>query len=50
VIASGGVSNAADVRQVAAVGAAGCIVGRALYQGTLTLDCALAAAGEAAGA
>jgi len=50
VIASGGVSNAADVRQVAAVGAAGCIVGRALYQGTLTLDDALAAAGEAAGA
>ena len=49
VIASGGVSNAEDVRQAARVGAAGCIVGRALYEGTLTLDDALAAAGEAAG-
>jgi len=50
VIASGGVSNAEDVRQVAAVGAAGCIVGRALYEGTLTLGDALAAADEAPGA
>jgi len=50
VIASGGVSNAADVRQVAAVGAAGCIVGRALYEGTLTLGDALAAADVAPGA
>ena len=49
VIASGGVSNAEDVRQVAAVGAAGCIVGRALYEGTLTLGDALAAAGEVPG-
>jgi phosphoribosylformimino-5-aminoimidazole carboxamide ribotide isomerase len=46
VIASGGVSNAEDIRQVAAVGAAGCIVGRALYEGSLTLGSAAAAAGE----
>jgi phosphoribosylformimino-5-aminoimidazole carboxamide ribotide isomerase len=46
VIASGGVSNAADVRAVAACGAAGCIVGRALYEGTLTLEDALEAAGD----
>ncbi|MFM8893040.1 MAG: 1-(5-phosphoribosyl)-5-[(5-phosphoribosylamino)methylideneamino]imidazole-4-carboxamide isomerase [Planctomycetia bacterium] len=46
VIASGGVSNAADVRAVAACGAAGCFVGRALYEGTLTLEDALDAAGD----
>jgi phosphoribosylformimino-5-aminoimidazole carboxamide ribotide isomerase len=46
VIASGGVSNAEDIRQVAAVAAAGCIVGRALYEGSLTLASAAAAAGE----
>jgi len=46
VIASGGVSNADDVRAVAACGAAGCIVGRALYEGTLTLEDALEAAGD----
>jgi len=49
VIASGGVSTAADVRQVAAAGAAGCIVGRAIYEGSLTLKDAFEAAGEAAG-
>ena len=48
VIASGGVSNAGDIRQVAAVGAAGCIVGRALYEGSLTLAQAAEAAGERA--
>lgn len=46
VIASGGVANAADIRRVAEVGAAGCIVGRALYEGGLTLAEAAAAAGE----
>lgn len=46
VIASGGVTTAEDVRQLAAIGLAGCIVGRALYEGTLTLADALAAAGE----
>jgi len=46
VVASGGVANAADVRQVALSGATGCIVGRALYEGSLTLAEALAAAGS----
>jgi phosphoribosylformimino-5-aminoimidazole carboxamide ribotide isomerase len=52
VIASGGVSNAEDIREAAAAGAAGCIVGRALYEGSLTLAAAAIAAGEqtAAGA
>src|SRR5437868_751072 len=44
VIASGGVTTADDVRQLAALGVAGCIIGRALYEGTLTLPDALAAA------
>jgi len=43
VIASGGVTTADDVRQLAAIGLAGSIVGRALYEGTLTLSEALAA-------
>jgi phosphoribosylformimino-5-aminoimidazole carboxamide ribotide isomerase len=46
VIASGGVSTAEDVRQLAALGLAGCIVGRAIYEGTLSLAEALAAATE----
>jgi phosphoribosylformimino-5-aminoimidazole carboxamide ribotide isomerase len=46
VIASGGVTTADDVRKLAAIGMAGCIVGRALYEGTLTLTEAIAAAGE----
>ena len=46
VIASGGVSNAADIREAAAAGAAGCIVGRALYEGSLTLAAAADAAGD----
>jgi phosphoribosylformimino-5-aminoimidazole carboxamide ribotide isomerase len=46
VIASGGVSRAEDVRQLTALGLAGCIVGRALYEGTLSLPDALAAASE----
>jgi len=44
VIASGGVTTAEDVRSLAAAGVAGCIVGRALYEGTLTLADALLAA------
>jgi phosphoribosylformimino-5-aminoimidazole carboxamide ribotide isomerase len=43
VIASGGVTTAADVAELAAAGLAGAIVGRALYAGTLTLKDALAA-------
>ena len=45
-IASGGVTTADDVRRLAQVGVAGCIIGRALYEGTLSLPEALEAAGE----
>lgn len=48
VIASGGVTTADDVARLAAAGLAGCIIGRALYEGTLTLPNALRVAGEAA--
>jgi len=41
VIASGGVTTLADVRELAAAGLAGCIIGRALYEGTLKLADAL---------
>jgi phosphoribosylformimino-5-aminoimidazole carboxamide ribotide isomerase len=44
VIASGGVTTREDVSRLAASGVAGCIVGRALYEGTLTLADALQAA------
>ena len=50
VVASGGVTTADDVRRLAAVPMAGCIIGRALYEGRLTLSAALAAASGAAGA
>ena len=46
VIASGGVTTEEDVARLAAVPMAGCIIGRALYEGTLTLPGALAAAAE----
>lgn len=44
IIASGGVTRAADVAALAAVPVAGCIIGRALYEGVLRLPDALAAA------
>lgn len=44
VIASGGVTTRDDVAALAAIPMAGCIVGRALYEGTLTIEEALAAA------
>lgn len=44
VIASGGVTTADDVRRLAQVSIAGCIIGRALYEGPLTLQEALEAA------
>jgi phosphoribosylformimino-5-aminoimidazole carboxamide ribotide isomerase len=37
VIASGGVTTLADVRELARLGLAGCIIGRALYEGRLNL-------------
>lgn len=43
-IASAGVSSAADVAELAARGYAGAILGRALYEGTISLAEALAAA------
>ncbi len=52
VIASGGVASAEDIRALRALedeGVAGVIVGRALYEGTLTLEEALRAAGGHAG-
>ncbi|HEV3418591.1 MAG TPA: 1-(5-phosphoribosyl)-5-[(5-phosphoribosylamino)methylideneamino]imidazole-4-carboxamide isomerase [Pirellulales bacterium] len=47
VIASGGVTTAADVAALAAAGMAGCIIGRALYAEKLTLAEALEAAASA---
>lgn len=44
VIASGGVTTVADVERLAALPVAGCIVGRALYEGQLSLPAAIQAA------
>jgi len=44
VIASGGVTTADDVRALSRIGVAGCIIGRTLYEGKLTIADALAAA------
>jgi phosphoribosylformimino-5-aminoimidazole carboxamide ribotide isomerase len=44
VIASGGVTTKEDVVRLAEAGMAGCIIGRAFYEGTLTLPDALEAA------
>jgi len=44
VIASGGVTTADDIRRLAKIGVAGCIVGRSLYDGKLTVTEAIAAA------
>ena len=44
VIASGGVKEANDIRKLKPIGVAAVIVGRSLYEGTLTLRDALAAA------
>jgi phosphoribosylformimino-5-aminoimidazole carboxamide ribotide isomerase len=46
VVASGGITTADDVRKLAAKGLSGCIIGRALYEGTITLPEAHAAAGH----
>jgi phosphoribosylformimino-5-aminoimidazole carboxamide ribotide isomerase len=42
VIASGGVSTVEQVRRLAEAGTFGCIVGRALYEGAVSLPEALA--------
>ena len=44
VIASGGVTTTEDVKRLKEAGVAGAIIGRALYEGTITLEAALAAA------
>lgn len=44
IIASGGVTRAADITALASVPVEGCIIGRALYEGVLKLSDALAAA------
>jgi phosphoribosylformimino-5-aminoimidazole carboxamide ribotide isomerase len=46
VIASGGIRNADDVKQLAEAGLPGCIIGRALYENTITIGEALHAAGD----
>jgi phosphoribosylformimino-5-aminoimidazole carboxamide ribotide isomerase len=43
VIASGGVTTLEDIRRLTGIGLAGCIVGRALYEGKLDLAQAIAA-------
>lgn len=43
-VASGGVTSAVDVAGLAELGVAGCIIGRALYEGVLTLRDALSSA------
>lgn len=43
-IASGGIATLDDIRRVRSLGCAGCIVGRALYDGAFTLPDAVAAA------
>ena len=44
VIASGGVTTADDVCALSQIGVAGCIIGRTLYEGKLTIADAIAAA------
>jgi phosphoribosylformimino-5-aminoimidazole carboxamide ribotide isomerase len=46
VIASGGVTKLDDVTALARRGLAGCIIGRALYEGQIDLAAAIAAAGD----
>lgn len=44
VIASGGVTSAADVERLRGIGVTGCIIGRSLYEGALSMSEALRAA------
>jgi phosphoribosylformimino-5-aminoimidazole carboxamide ribotide isomerase len=43
IVASGGIRSVADVTAVRELGCAGAIIGRALYDGSLTLEAALTA-------
>ena len=45
VIASGGVTTIEDVQKLAELELSGCIIGRALYEGTLNLSDAITASG-----
>ncbi len=47
VVASGGVTTVDDIRKLAGIGVDGAIIGRALYEGTITLTDAIAAAKNA---
>lgn len=49
VIASGGVTSIEDIQKLATMGLSGCIIGRALYEGRLTLPDALCASSQVAG-
>lgn len=44
IVAAGGVTTADDVARLAALGAAGAVVGKGLYEGRVTIEAALAAA------
>ena len=44
VVASGGIRSAEDIQQLAEIPVTGCIVGKALYEGRLSMTEALAAA------
>lgn len=46
IYASGGISSAEHIRDLAGVGVAGCIIGRALYEGKIGMKVALEAADE----
>lgn len=48
IIGSGGIGSLADVRAMKETGAAGCIIGRALFDGAFSLPEAMEAAGSAA--
>ncbi len=48
IVASGGIATADDICRVATTGAAGCIVGRAIYEGAVTIPAAVEAAGDGA--
>lgn len=43
IVAAGGVTTVKDIENLKSIGAAGAIIGRALYEGSITLEAALAA-------